>query len=596
VLTFYRSKSSLETKFYGNRTGTNIGSVVKQIMTENSNFPDYLTSRIRWLMLSKVIIISFLLATTTFVEIKQMEALLAISSAILFKTILLAYSLSLLFIGLLKYIRNISLNIYIQSLCDIALITAMVYATGGIHSIYSIFYPLVIIYSVLFLGKRGGLIVASVAGIFYGLLTHLEFYRVIYLQLYVFVPAYNLSTGDVLTRIITHILSFYLIAFLASFVVEQERKVRNLLVEKQSAFDQLDLLHRSIIESVDNGIVTVNLNGQIKSFNRAAVKITGFAFRDVENHYFSEVFPDGPFLGGIKIATQNIPMTETHFEILFSTSSGERLVIGGSVSPLKDSHGTMIGNIVVFQDLTEINQMKKSLEKSQQLALIGEIAANLAHEIRNPLASIGGSIQMLKGGMAQDKTNARLMQIILRGKDHLESFLKDFLLMARPALGAREEIDIRETIKESIESLRYVADWHELLDVVMVLTDEPLYIRANKTEIRQILWNLMLNAIQSMPDGGVLKVEARPARAGERDGAEISISDTGCGIEELQFSKIFDPFYTTRDAGTGLGLAVVNRILEAYGGKIHIQSEPGEGSIFTVWLPLRVAVSTVAGS
>jgi signal transduction histidine kinase len=168
--------------------------------------------------------------------------------------------------------------------------------------------------------------------------------------------------------------------------------------------------------------------------------------------------------------------------------------------------------------------------------------------------------------------------------------------MARPALGAREEIDIRETIKDSIESLRYVADWHELLDVVMVLTDDPLYIRANKTEIRQILWNLMLNAVQSMPDRGVLKVEARPARVGERDGAEISIGDTGCGIEEQQFSKIFDPFYTTRDAGTGLGLAVVNRILEAYGGKIHMQSEPGKGSIFTVWLPVRVAVSTVTGS
>ena len=188
------------------------------------------------------------------------------------------------------------------------------------------------------------------------------------------------------------------------------------------------------------------------------------------------------------------------------------------------------------------------------------------------------------------------MQIILRGKDHLESFLKDFLLMARPALGVREEIDIRETIKDSIESLRYVADWHERLDVVMALTHDPLTIRANKTEIRQILWNLMLNAVQAMPDGGVLKVDARPLRVGEREGAEISIGDTGCGIEEQQFSKIFDPFYTTRDAGTGLGLAVVNRILEAYGGKIYMQSEPGKGSVFTIWLPVHAAAATAAGS
>lgn len=557
---------------------------------------EYPTSRIRLLLLSRVIIISFLLALTAFIEIKGMGSLLAISASMLFKTILLAYILTILFIFLLKYNRNISLNIYIQSLWDIALISAMVFATGGIRSIYSIFYPLVIIYSVLFLGKRGGLIVASAASIFYGLLADLEFYKVIYPQFSVSVHDYEVSPGDVITRIITHILSFYVIAYLASFVVEQERKARALLAEKQDAFDQLDLLHRSIIESVDNGILTINLNGMIKSFNRAATEITGIAFRDIENHHFSEVFPEGPCLGENKNANQHMSLANTRFETLFSTGGGKRLVLGGSVSPLKDSQGTMIGYIVVFQDLTEINEMKKSLEKSRQLALIGEIAANLAHEIRNPLASIGGSIQMLKGNMAQDKTNARLMQIILRGKDHLESFLKDFLLMARPALGVREEIDIRETIKDSIESLRYVADWHERLDVVMALTHDPLTIRANKTEIRQILWNLMLNAVQAMPDGGVLKVDARPLRVGEKEGAEIAIGDTGCGIEEQQFSKIFDPFYTTRDAGTGLGLAVVNRILEAYGGKIYMQSEPGKGSVFTIWLPVHAAAATAAGS
>jgi two-component system, NtrC family, sensor histidine kinase PilS len=577
-------------------TGTYRGLKVDEIMNENTKLPDFLTARIRWLMLSKVVIISFLLGLTAFAEIIGMGAQQAISAPILFKTILLAYVLSILFISLIKYIRNITLNIYIQSLCDIALITSTVYATGGIHSIYSIFYPLVVIYSVLFLGRRGGLIVASVAGIFYGLLANFEFHRLIFPQLYPSFPAYDLSSGDILTRVVSHILSFYLVAFLASFVVEQERKVRSLLVEKQSAFDQLDLLHRSIIESVNNGILTVNLKGRIKSINRAAAEITGYLLREIENQAFSEIFPDGPFLAGSGDTANTISVAKTHFETPFTTGSGKKLVLGGSVSPLRDSQGTMIGNIVVFQDLTEIIEMRKSLEKSRQLALIGEMAANLAHEIRNPLASIGGSIQMLKGGMAKDRTNAKLMQIILRGKDHLESFLRDFLLMARPAQGTREAIDIRETIKDSIESLRTIADWHELHEVVMSVTDGPLNIQANKTEIRQILWNLMLNAIQSMPDGGILKVEARPVQVEKRDGAQISIGDTGCGIDEEQLSKIFDPFYTTRDAGTGLGLAVVKRILEGYGGNIHTQSEPGKGSTFTVWLPVHAAMSTEAGS
>lgn len=565
-------------------------------MAENTNIPEHLTSRLRWLMLSRVIIISILLALAVFVEIKGMESLLAISASLLFKTILLAYLLSIFFLFLLRHVRSIPLNIYIQSICDIALITAMVYATGGTRSIYSTFYPLVIIYSVLFLGKRGGLFVASTAGILYGLLADLEFYGVIYPHFSASIPYYQMSAADVFTRIVTHFLSFYLVTFLASFVVEQERKTRILLVERQSAFDQLDLLHRSIIESVDNGILTVDLDGRIKSFNQAAARITGFAFRNIENRKFSETFPGGPSLEGKQGAVENIPLAKTQFEMLFPTGSRKRLILGGSVSPLRDPQGVTIGSIVIFQDLTAINEMRESLEKSRQLAFIGEIAANLAHEIRNPLAAISGSIQMLKGNLMRDKTNARLIQIILRGKDHLEGFLKDFLLLARPAHGPREELDVRETIGDIVESLRCVADWHELLDVVVVLTDDPLYIRANKTEVRQVVWNLMLNAVQAMPEGGVLKVEARPVRVGKIDGAEISIGDTGCGIEEHDVSKIFDPFYTTRDAGTGLGLAVVNRILEAYGGKIHMKSKPGEGSVFTIWLPVRSATEAAAGS
>ena len=245
-------------------------------------------------MLSRVAIVTFLLGIATFVELMGMQTLSTISASTLFKTIFLTYILSIVYLFLLKYVRNLSLNIYIQSLCDVILITGMVYATGGIHSLYSVFYPLVIIYSVLFLGRRGGLIIASAAGIFYGLFVDLEFYGVIY-------PVFSAPVQDdfpnaayVFMRIIIHIFSFYFIAFLTSFVVEQEKKTRTLLAEKQSAFAQLDLLYRSIIESVDTGIMTVNLDGQIKSFNRAAAEITGLSFREVENRIISEVFPDFP--------------------------------------------------------------------------------------------------------------------------------------------------------------------------------------------------------------------------------------------------------------------------------------------------------------
>ena len=554
---------------------------------DKSMHPENITYSLRRQMLARIFIIAFLLGIAAFIDIKEMEPLSAISASALFKIIILTYALSLLYLLLLKYVRNMSLNIYIQSICDVFLITGMVYATGGIRSIYSAFYPLVIIYSVVFLGRRGGLIIASVAGITYGLFANLEFYGLIY-PIYS-TPVYDQlrETGYFITRISTHILSFYFIALLTSFVVEREKRTRTLLAKKQSDFDQLNLLHRSIIESVDTGILTVDLAGKIKSFNRAATEITGIPFRKVENRKLSEVFPDFPVLRGEQDTAGSRPAAKTPFEIPFSAADGRRLLLSCSVSPLRDHNNLGIGNIVIFQDLTEINEMRESLEKSRRLAFIGEVAAGLAHEIRSPLSSISGSIQMLLQDPYAIETNEKLMQIILRGKDQLEAFLKDFLLMARPAPGRREEIDVAGTITEVVESLRCVQDWHDALESAVRLPDKPLSIHANRTEIRQVIWNVIINAVQAMPEGGMLTVEARPAKLHEREGIEILITDTGHGIDRQTLNLIFEPFYTTREMGTGLGLAVVNRIVEGYGGEIRIQSESAQGTTCRIWLPRR---------
>jgi two-component system sensor histidine kinase PilS (NtrC family) len=558
-------------------------------MTEKFMHPDNMTSRFRWLMLARVVIVTFLLGIAAFIDIKGMEPLSAISATALFKIIISTYILSVLYLLLLKFVPNHSLNIYIQSLCDILLVTGMVYATGGIRSIYSIFYPLVIIYSVLFLGRKGGLIIASAAAIFYGLFANLEFYGVI--DPFHSVLAYDrlLDASYVITRIATHIFSFYLIAFLMSFVVEQEKRTRNLLARKQSDFDQLALLHRSIIESVDAGILTVNMNREIKSFNRAASEITDLSFKKVENRKISDVFTEFPIFRERVNTKVKRPIAKTQFEAPFHTGDGRNLILSCSVSPLRDHDNVDIGNIIILQDLTEINAMRESLEKSQRLAFIGEMAASLAHEIRNPLSSISGSIQMLFQDPTQGESNEKLMQIILRGKDQLENFLRDFLLMARPAPGIREEMDLAGTIREVVESLRCSQDWQEPLEVVINLPDTLPSIHANRTEIRQIIWNLLLNAVQAMPEGGILTIDMHLTKGDETEGIEIRIIDTGCGIDKEDLRKIFEPFYTTRETGTGLGLAVVRRIVEGYGGTIQIQSKSAEGTICRIWLPRRVS-------
>jgi two-component system sensor histidine kinase PilS (NtrC family) len=272
----------------------------------------------------------------------------------------------------------------------------------------------------------------------------------------------------------------------------------------------------------------------------------------------------------------------------FVNKENQALILGYSVSTLKDNKGKRIGDIVIFQDLTSITKMEEALEKSRKLAIIGEMAAGLAHEMRNPLASISGSIQILNKDLKLGDTDERLMRIILRGKDQLESIIKDFLLLARPAPGNKETIFIKEIIEDVMESIHFVPDWNNGIKVILQLSDN-LSIHANKTEMREIIWNLILNAVQAMPDGGHLSLETKNKLSVDNtiEYLEILVSDTGCGIEEAYLNKIFEPFFTTKERGTGLGLAIVNRIVEGYTGTIVIESKIERGTTCIVSLPFN---------
>ena len=543
--------------------------------------------RLRYFMLLRVAFITFLLGIATLLEIKGEDLLPEISLLSLYLVIITSYILSLFYFFLLNLTKNIKITLYIQAICDVLMITGLVYATGGISSVYAVFYTLVIIYSVLFLERRGGLIIASACSICYGLLLDLEYYKIL-TPLYAIVSQDNpFTAGYVFSRIIIYILSFYLIAFLAIFVVEQEKKTRTLLQEKETAFDQLDLLHRSIIESVDTGILTINLRGQIKSFNRAAEEITGYSFAEVEDKNIVDLFPEyGDLLENIH--TGGYPYSQqSRVEMYIERHEKTPLTLGCSVSFLNDGTEKRIGDILVFQDLTAIKKMELILEKNRRLAFIGEMAAGLAHEMRNPLASISGSIQVLHKSLPLNEPDERLMQIILRGKDQLESFMRDFLLLSRPTPGIPEMIKITDIIEDIIESIRYLPDWRDDIQVIKSLQDHLPFIRANKTEIRQLIWNVLMNAIQSMPNGGRVTIETGKDTTDISAGQflEIKISDNGQGIMENDLGKIFEPFYTTREKGTGLGLAIVNRIVEGHAGKIKVDSRSGEGTTFMIWLP-----------
>ena len=538
--------------------------------------------RMFFLIISRVVIITLFLGITIFVDIKkQVFTISQITLNFIYLIAAAVYFFSVIYLLLFKFVKDLKNNIYLQMGIDVILITFLIFLTGNTQIDYSLFYTLVIIYSVIFLGRKGGLIVASASSIFYGLFLDLEFYN---LMPFIFPVQndYNLSSADVLTNILVHVVSFYVLAFLASFVVEQEKKTRSLLEEKESEFNQLDLLFRSMVESVYTGVMTIDLQNTIKTFNHAAEEITGFPRAKVQDRLIEDVFPEFvPFINEETINEQ----TQKRLEVIITGKMGNKIDLGWSISPLIGKHDNQIGNILIFQDLTKIKQMEKKIEKNKNMALIGEMAAGWAHEVRNPLAAITGSIELLKQGLKLDGTDERLMQIILRGKDQLDSFARDFLLMARPVPVSRELVDLNEVVEEVLENIKLNKDWISTIKIVKV-SSSKVKAFANTEQVRQIINNLVLNAIQSMEEDGILSIETKRVRLEDKkEYAEIKVSDTGCGIKENDLKNIFEPFFTNKVKGTGLGLTIVNHIVDGYNGKIKIESTLNQGTVCSVWLP-----------
>lgn len=541
-------------------------------------------SRLRLLIISRLIIITLFLGVAIFIDINKTG--FPVSPKILkysYSLIALTYLFSVIYMLLLKIFNDIKINIYLQLAVDVLLITMLVYITGSLLSNYSLLYTLAIIYSVIFLGRYGGLIIASASGILYGLLLDFEFYKLIP-PIITAEHDYFLSAGEVFIRILVHLVSFYILAFLASFVVEQEKKARILLQEKESEFNQLDLLFRSIVESVDAGVMTISLPGKIKTFNRAAEEITGFPLSAVENRPLAEMFPE---FAPLFLAGKNSEQSKSRVEIAIKGIDEQTIHAGCSISPLKDKLDKQIGSILIFQDLTEIKRMEENLEKSKRLALIGEMAAGLAHEMRNPLASITGSIELLQQGLNLEATDKRLMQIILRGKDQLDSFVRDFLMLARPIPLNRELVDINEVMEDILENIKLSRDWNDKIKISRSLQRE-VTAYANREQVRQVIYNLVLNAVQAMPEGGILSLATKGLKNNVREEiTEIIVKDTGYGIEEKDLKKVYEPFFTNKDKGTGLGLTIVSRIVDGYGGKIKIESNVNMGTTCIVWLPSK---------
>ena len=290
------------------------------------------------------------------------------------------------------------------------------------------------------------------------------------------------------------------------------------------------------------------------------------------------------------------------FEVHFTRSDGKALQLGFSSSLLKDGAGNEIGKILVFQDLTPLKEMEEYVRRMDRLAAIGRLAAGIAHEVRNPLASISGSVQVLKKSLQLNDSDKRLMDIVLSESNNLNQLISNFIQFARPDRQKKELICLKSLVDETLQLFQNSPECRDTIEINYEV-GEDIQLEADPRQFKQVLWNLLINATQAMGnDGGEITIRAgyretggspfipshhsnasRPLSSRQ---VEIIVQDTGCGIDENEQDKIFDPFYTTKEHGTGLGLSIVYRIIEEHGGSISVKSTKAQGTCFTICLPL----------
>ena len=520
---------------------------------------------------------TFLVGTLIFFQ--RHYAIYPFNTAYVYYFLLSVYCLTVVYWYLLKTTKRFSLLAYLQTSVDILLVTALTHLTGGIDSGFSLLYHLTIISSSIILYRRGGYLSASLSSILYGAMLDMQFYNVPG-----FVRSQNFTAVQVLFQVFINILSFYIVGLLSGYLSERLRKTRKELREKSIDLEDLRVLQEHILRSVGSGIVTMDLQGNIASWNPAAEEITGYRYDEIKSRW-QQVFGDS--IKGIFGHTDSLKASPFHFNGQIMKKDGSIALLGMTASLLKDDTNAVRGIILIFQDITKMVEMEDQVRMKERLATVGSLAAGIAHEIRNPLASLSGSIQVLQGELDLKGDNKQLMDIVVRETDRLNTIIMEFLEYARLKNAQNETIELSPVLDETIMLLKNSRDFTGNIRITHQV-DPHVVIQGDPQRIRQVFWNLLINACQAMPQGGEIIITARPFSGvhDDMDWCEIIIADTGEGIARDDRDRIFNPFFTTKTGGTGLGLAIVYRIIQDHRGTITVESVPGKGTQFIIRLPI----------
>jgi two-component system sensor histidine kinase PilS (NtrC family) len=516
-----------------------------------------------WLVKVRILILTFLLGIQLAVaELTPTRLPLRL----FLSTMLLWYTVSLFYALLLRFWQEHRLQASLQVLTDLILVSFVVHETGGWDSSLNFLYPLVIIVAGILLPRVWAQLVAALAFILYGTVLELNYYGVVH--------SYCTTHPElkVLQAIIfVNLFAFLAVAYLAGLLVAKLRQARVQLKDASGALEDLQILHENIIQSISSGLITTGLDGRITLVNNAALKLMQRGPDQLLGKPVAGLFLDA------------LPNAESrgHAEVRFDTVGSFRRTVRVRVAALSGPERGALGYVYALDDLTEIRRLEREVRMQDRLAAVGRLAAAIAHEIRNPLTSIAGSVSMLSGIPEMSEEHRHLLDIVTRESQRLNGIITDFLAYSRGKQYHFEKADLVRLLEDTLTLMRHrMTAENTAITIESRFAVPEAWVLADGDKIKQVFWNFAENAVRAMRDGGTLLVGIE--RLG--DDWQVSFADTGTGMTPQQTEKIFEPFQSNFEGGTGLGLAVVYQIVQAHEGKVWARSKPGQGTTFILRL------------
>ena len=471
---------------------------------------------------------------------------------------------------------------YFQITIDVIIVTSLILVAKSMGGIFLFLYLIPIISASLYFDMKQSIVVALGCG--------LTYCSIILGKYYSGYPGAEPDISALLYSMFLNLVIFHVVGFLCGYLAK-------LVSTKGLELSKLQNMHNLILNSMNSGLISVDVEGRIVYANTATQQMTGFTPGEIKGKPIGDVFSLVAGETRTPLIVKAGQMETEHgprAEALSRTSQGDEIPIGYNVSSIRDQDGRVVGGIIVFTDLTRVKGLEEKLRQADKLRAVGELAAGIAHEIRNPLAAISGSIEMLAECTDADDGNKRLFNVILKESSRLNGIIEGFLNYTRNKPPDLQRISARELLDEIALLMRQDPVIQENIAILVDIDDNDIGLYGDPGQLKQVLINLVKNAADSMPRGGEIRLKAGPSS--EPGFANLVVSDNGCGIPEETLGDVFNPFFTTKSNGMGIGLSVAEKIVRSHGGQISVQSGTGEGTAFKLILPSWQEKEEMAGA